>query len=79
MTYVTLNEVLSNYGQNSTFILMFIVLEYQSRTLNTLLLNYYLTKLHMSAFIIASLDTVFGLTRGSIISVAMKAHVPKQK
>ena len=58
---------------------MLIVLEYQIRTLNTLLLYYHLPKLHMSAFIIASLDIVYGLTRGSIISGAMKVYVPKQK
>ena len=52
---------LSNYGQNATFILMlyFYVLEYQIRALNTLLLNYHLPKLHISAFIIASPDIVF--------------------
>ena len=78
---VTLNEVLSNYGQNATFILMlyFNVLEYQIRAFNTLLLNYTLPKLHISAFIIASLDIVFGLRTWSIISVAIKAYLPKQK
>ena len=78
---VTLNEVLSNYDQNATFILMlyFNVLEYQIRAFNTLLLNYTLSKLHISAFIIASLNIVFGFRRGSIISGAMKAYVPKQK
>ena len=29
ITFVTLNQVLSNYGQDPTFILMFIILEYQ--------------------------------------------------
>ena len=81
MKSVTLNEVLSNYGENATFILMlyFNVLEYQIRALNTLLLNYHLPKLHISALIVASLDNVFGLTMESIISGAMKAYVPKQK
>lgn len=59
--------------------LYFNVLEYQIRALNTLLLNYHLPKLHISAFIIAFLAIVFGLTIGSIISGAMKAYVPKQK
>ena len=51
---------------------MLIVLKYQIRILNTLLLNYHLPKPHISAFIIASLDIFFGLTRGSITSGAMK-------
>ena len=56
---------LSNYGQNATFILMlyFYVLEYQIRALNTLLLNYHLPKLHISAFIIAFFSFYKTITR----------------
>ena len=59
--------------------LYFNVLEYQIRALNTLPLNYHLPKLHIPAFIIASLHIVFGLTRASIISGAMKVYASKQK
>ena len=59
--------------------LHFNVLEYQIKASNSLLLNYHLPKLNISAFIIASLNIVFGLTRGSIISGAKEAYVPKQK